>query len=337
MKDSPFEPVGEKKYAGLEVKKSKKGHIAIGMVMLLIFVSMMAYMISTVEENNMATNEEMVTELGNWDTYYVESADGLPVCNEDTNGRLYYVESSESFEACTSTGWTTVEIKGEDGVDGVNGLDGQAGMDGQDVDETYLQNLENELLNLQLAIADLENQNSELNDTLVNATSCQLVPYAYCAGANLSYMNLSRMDLTGIDLRGANLLNTTFDYATLDGADLRSIFASNATFIGTGMNRTFLQFAEFNRYSYDCSDGWGLADYCGPANLTDAYLSSADLTNANLEDADLTNANLFDAILANANLVHADLTDAYLWSADLTDADLEDADLTDAYLSSADL
>ena len=156
MKDSPFEPVGEKKYAVLEVEKQKKSHIAIGMVMLLIFVSMMAYMISTVEENNMATNEEMATELGNWDTYYVESADGLPVCNEDTNGRLYYVESSESFEACTSTGWNTVEIKGKDGVDG------QAGMNGQDVDEAYLQNLENELLNLQLAIADLEIQNSEL-------------------------------------------------------------------------------------------------------------------------------------------------------------------------------
>ena len=80
MKGDPFEPVGEKKYDVLEVEKQKKSHIAIGMVMLLIFVSMMAYMISTVEENNMATNEEMVTELGNWDTYYVESADGLPVC-----------------------------------------------------------------------------------------------------------------------------------------------------------------------------------------------------------------------------------------------------------------
>ena len=62
-------------------------------------------------------------------------------------------------------------------------------------------------------------------------------------------MNLSGMDLTGIDLRGANLQNTTFDYATLDGADLRSIVAMNATFIHTGMNDTYLQNAEFNRYS----------------------------------------------------------------------------------------
>ena len=59
--------------------------------------------------------------------------------------------------------------------------------------------------------------------------------------------NLSGMDLTGIDLRGANLQNTTLDYATLDGADLRSIIAFNASFVGAGMNDTFLQNSEFNR------------------------------------------------------------------------------------------
>ena len=32
--------------------------------------------------------------------------------------------------------------------------------------------------------------------------SCELVPYAYCAGADLSHMDLSGMDLTGINLRG---------------------------------------------------------------------------------------------------------------------------------------
>ena len=63
---------------------------------------------------------------------------------------------------------------------------------------------------------------------------CRLIPYAYCAGADLSELDLSYMDLTGIDLRGANLENTTFDYATLDHVDLRSIVASNATFIGAG-------------------------------------------------------------------------------------------------------
>ena len=291
MEEAPFEPVSEKKYATLEVKKSKKGYIAIGIVMLLIFVSMMTYMISTEEENNLVTDEESIAELGSWDTYYVESADGLPVCNEDTNGRLYYVESAESFETCTSAGWNTVEIKGKDGVNG------QAGMNGQDVDEAYLQDLENDLLSLQLAIADLENQNSELNDALDDATSCQLVSYAYCAGADLSYMDLSGMDLTGIDLRGANLQNTTFDYATLDNADLRYIVAFNATFIYSGMNNTYLQDSEFNRYSTSECGG-----YCGDANLANAHLEYADLTDTYLKYSNLTNAKLVYANLANAQL-----------------------------------
>ncbi|MAS57700.1 MAG: hypothetical protein CMA37_03740, partial [Euryarchaeota archaeon] len=336
MEEAPFEPVSEKKYATLEVKKSKKGYIAIGIVMLLIFVSMMTYMISTEEENNLVTDEESIAELGSWDTYYVESADGLPVCNEDTNGRLYYVESAESFETCTSAGWNTVEIKGKDGVNG------QAGMNGQDVDEAYLQDLENDLLSLQLAIADLENQNSELNDALDDATSCQLVSYAYCAGADLSYMDLSGMDLSGINLRGANLQNTTFDYASLDGADLRSIVAMNATFIHTGMNDTYLQNAEFNRHSTSECGG-----YCGAANLSNADLNYSDLTGATLDNADLTNASLYQADLTNAGLYNADLTNASLNQADfigatlnygdLTNASLNQADLTDATLDYADL
>ena len=36
------------------------------------------------------------------------------------------------------------------------------------VSHAALQDLENDLLSLQLAIADLENQNSELNDALIN-------------------------------------------------------------------------------------------------------------------------------------------------------------------------
>ena len=69
--------------------------------------------------------------------------------------------------------------------------------------------------------------------------------------------------------------NTTLDFATLDGADLRSIVAFNATFIHTEMNRTYLQNAEFNRYDFNECDG-----YCGSANLTNASLKYADLTNA---------------------------------------------------------
>jgi uncharacterized protein YjbI with pentapeptide repeats len=172
-----------------------------------------------------------------------------------------------------------------------------------------------------------------LESDIANATSCQLGPYAYCAGADLSYMNLTGMDLTGIDLRGANLQNTTFDYATLTGADLRNIVALNATFIHTGMNKTYLQNAEFNRYNWEC-EGEG---YCFEANLTNANLQDADLTNSNLHSVDMTNANLWRADLTDANLRSANLVNANMDFADLVDADLTGANLTSADLYAADL
>ncbi len=186
-------------------------------------------------------------------------------------------------------------------------------------------------------IIDLQNNLSmvwdaifALESDLANATSCQLVRFGNCAGADLSYMDLTGMDLTGINLRGANLQNTTFDYATLDGADLRSIVAMNATFVGAGLNSTYLQNAEFNRDS--CPGG-----YCGAANLSNAYLKYADMPDANLQYVDLTDADLRNTDLTNANLEYADLTDAAIAFADLTKAFLFQADLTNANLYDADL
>ena len=291
-------------------------------------------------------------ELSDWDVYYVQSGSELPACGSETLGRLYFIAETTAFEVCTISGWSFVDLTGPAGADGEQGPQGERGdpgdkgdkgdpgLDGQDVDPALV-------AKLQANNTALSQQISHLEAQLINATSCQLVPYGNCPGADLRGMNLTGMDLTGINLRGADLQNTTFDYATLDGADLRSIFASNATFIGTGMNQTFLQLADLNRYSPDCPDEWGGSSYCGPANLTGASLGYADLTDANLyyadltdaylRHADLTEANLWYADLTDANLVGADLTDASLGYADLTDADLYAADLTDAYLGYADL
>ncbi|HIF79708.1 MAG TPA: hypothetical protein EYQ05_03910, partial [Gammaproteobacteria bacterium] len=78
-------------------------------------------------------------QIGNeWDVYYVQSGDDLPLCNSDTKGRLYYVEADAGFQTCTSMGWTFVDLTGpagsdgSDGADGVNGTGGQDGMDGND-------------------------------------------------------------------------------------------------------------------------------------------------------------------------------------------------------------
>ena len=77
----------------------------------------------------------------------------------------------------------------------------------------------------------------------------------------------------------------------------------NATFVGAGLNSTYLQNAEFNRDS--CPGG-----YCGAANLSNAYLKYADMPDANLQYVDLTDADLRNTDLTNANLEYADLTDA---------------------------
>ena len=168
MSSKPFEPVKMKINPTSNLDSKKRTYTAIGLAMLLTFVSVMVYMISSLDEDEVLSQKSEDAELKEWHTYYVESERDLPECGEDTIGRLYYIESSEKFEACTSNGWITVDIKGEDGVDGVPGQDGQDGVDGapgqdgedgQDVDPAQLQEIQDDIL--------------ESN----NATACQLVPY----------------------------------------------------------------------------------------------------------------------------------------------------------------
>ena len=126
--------------------------------MLLAFVSVMVYMISSLDEDEILTQESGDVELKEWHTYYVESESDLPECEEDTIGRLYYIESSEKFEAAflqwldysrhQKSRWSPGQdgsdgAPGQDGIDGVNGSPGQdgqdgvPGQDGQDVDPNF--------------------------------------------------------------------------------------------------------------------------------------------------------------------------------------------------------
>jgi len=48
-----------------------------------------------------------------WPTYYVTTSNNLPTCpgtNDENLGKLYYVEDVTEFQACTSTGWTSIDI-----------------------------------------------------------------------------------------------------------------------------------------------------------------------------------------------------------------------------------
>ncbi|SVD75920.1 uncharacterized protein METZ01_LOCUS428774, partial [marine metagenome] len=64
-----------------------------------------------------------------------------------------------------------------------------------------MDNMTEEMDNMSYEMEEMQ----ERIDELENMTSCQLVPYSNCAGADLSNQNLSGMDLTGINFRNANL------------------------------------------------------------------------------------------------------------------------------------
>ena len=66
-----------------------------------------------------ATSDDDDLVLGelpdDWPTYYVPSASDLPACpgqNDANLGKLYYVEDVADFQACTSTGWSSVDTSG---------------------------------------------------------------------------------------------------------------------------------------------------------------------------------------------------------------------------------
>ena len=117
----------------------------------------------------------------------------------------------------------------------------------QDI-SSRIDNLDSQVNDLWDVIYNMELRISELESDLENATSCQLVPFGNCAGADLSGMNLSGMDLNGTDLRGANLYyanlaNANLQYADLTDANLRYADLTDATLSYADLKFTNLEYA----------------------------------------------------------------------------------------------
>ena len=95
-----------------------------GLLVLLMLSVAGGYMIVNNDRNDTNApddgddNNEVTDE---WDVYYVDSGDDLPLCNSDTLGQLYYVASTAGFEVCTSAGWAFVDLTGPAGADGAEG------------------------------------------------------------------------------------------------------------------------------------------------------------------------------------------------------------------------
>ena len=62
-----------------------------------------------INEDESEPSEELSDD---WPSYYVVTANDLPVCDANTLGRLYYVEADTNFQACISTGWTIIQLGG---------------------------------------------------------------------------------------------------------------------------------------------------------------------------------------------------------------------------------
>jgi ELWxxDGT repeat protein len=98
--------------------------------------------------SNDETPTETPTDLQtDWQVHFAASAADLPICNDDTNGRLYYIEADTEFHVCKTSGWEIIEITGPNGATGSSGANGTTGTDGQNgadgADGTDGQNGEN--------------------------------------------------------------------------------------------------------------------------------------------------------------------------------------------------
>ena len=268
------------------------------------------------------TNNEIEED---WTVFYIDTVNNLPTCDSTTLGRLYYVVSNSVFEACTNSGWITVDLTGaagtngtdgQYGMDGVNGTDGQDGIDGvngtdgQDVNSSYL--------------AELLERIATLEGDLLNATTCQLGPYANCFGANLSGMDLSGMDLTGIDLRGALISAADLSNATLTYADL-----SGAVILHSDMNYSNFQHATM--HGITVYNTYAQSSYFQGADLNNADLGNSNMINSYWNHADLSGTNLYAANMTGGYFSHTDISQASMYGTNMSNSNIFWADLGEAW------
>ena len=86
--------------------------ISITLCLLIITTGLSGCIDGTDVETSEGDDVELGELTDDWPTYYVPAAADLPTCDATTLGRLYYVEADTNFQACTSTGWTVVQIGG---------------------------------------------------------------------------------------------------------------------------------------------------------------------------------------------------------------------------------
>jgi len=85
---------------------------------MMLSLSVAGCLGGTSPEASDGTEIELGEPLDDWPTYHVSSASNLPTCpgaNDANLGKLYYVEDVTEFQACTSSGWSTIDM-GSSGI-----------------------------------------------------------------------------------------------------------------------------------------------------------------------------------------------------------------------------
>jgi hypothetical protein len=93
---------------------------------LLIILSLYSCGTDTSSSGNSPGNESKKEDKLST-SYYVDKEDDLVACDNTRKGNLAYVKQTSEFKACIEGGWTTVNVKGKDGVSGTNGTNGKDG------------------------------------------------------------------------------------------------------------------------------------------------------------------------------------------------------------------
>ncbi|RAH10991.1 MAG: hypothetical protein CMA23_003160 [Methanobacteriota archaeon] len=91
---------------------------AILLIVLMLSLSVVGCLSGSSPEASDGTEIELGEPLDDWPTYHVASASNLPTCpgaNDENLGKLYYVEDVTEFQACTSSGWSTIDL-GSSGI-----------------------------------------------------------------------------------------------------------------------------------------------------------------------------------------------------------------------------
>ena len=107
-----------------------KIEVLVPIVVLLLLMGVGGYAFfnqQVANEDGEDDPDDTGTTLGDWEVYSVASSDGLPDCEDATQGRLYFVESESAFYVCKSNGWMFIDLTGETGATGGAGAPGQNG------------------------------------------------------------------------------------------------------------------------------------------------------------------------------------------------------------------